>query len=420
MAHSSASQVDTYESCGRKWALDKIDKIPRKGNKYAQKGTQIHKVAEEWLRDGIPVPLTEIGEIFMPAIPHLPPPNTPGLQVEVGMGRTLGGIHFKGFMDLRIPYPYREVPIVYDHKSTTDFKWALKGDDPDTGEGGTMHTVVQPALYAWDTLLDSQEAGYKGDVVDLQWTYVRTRGAPKAKVVTQRVSLAMIQPRIDKTEESAVEQRILRETISSGLELPPNASACEAYGGCPYIEVCSLTPSQRIRSIMSQGNAHQAFMKRLNDQRVKAGTSSPAPHPAPADPPPKTVPAKSGTVNPPEAPPVAPAAPSEDTEAPPPAKSKPRAKTGKKASKKAAKPAPPEAPPEAPPVTGKDVAEAAKPAPKPKLVVVPPTPAPQPPPAVQAVGAVDPMSLVRGLLEAAKDGRAIVVMVIPNGGTNGK
>lgn len=331
------------------------------------------------------------------------------------MGRTLGGIWFKGVMDLRIPYPYREVPIVYDHKSTTDFKWALKGDHAckDCGEPGevtatrcecggsyppSLKTNVQSTLYAWDTILDSQEAGYKGDVVDLQWTYIRTRGAPKALPIIQRVSMADIRPRLDKTIITANEQKLLRESGVSALDVPPNANACEAYGGCPYVEQCNLSPSQRIRSIMTQGNnAHSAFMQKLAARREEAG--APAPHPAPVDPP-ATVPAKSGTVNPPEAPAEAPTGPTED--APPPAKSKPKAAKAKskpKATTAKPKPAPKPAP--APPA-----AKATVPAPK---------PAPQPSAAVLAPVAMDPMALIQGLLEAAKDGRAIVVMVIPNG-----
>jgi len=392
--HSSASQIDTYEMCPRKWALDKIDKLPRKPNKYAAMGSALHKIAEEWLRDGIPAPATELGEIIMPLIPHLPPPNTPGLEIETTVKRTLAGVAFKGLIDVRLPYPYSPIPKVWDHKSTTDLKWAL------TPEG--LVTNVQSTLYAWDTILDSQERGYKGDVVDLQWGYMRTRGAPKALPVCQRVSMADILPRLEKTKKAALEQKLLRETISSGLELPPSADACEAYGGCPYAETCNLTASQRIRSIMGQGNAHNAFMQKLAKRREEAGQAPAEPHPAPAEAP-TSVPAKSGTVNPPEAPAEAPAAP-EEAPAPPPKPSGKGKKVGKKKAKTKAKTkaAPPAAAPEAP---------APPPAP-----VAAPQPAPvAPQPAIMAPVATDPMALVTGLLEAAKDGRAIVVMVIPNG-----
>jgi len=395
--HSSASQISTYELCPRKWALDKIDRLPRKPNKFAAQGTALHKIAEEWLRDGILPPVSDLGERITPALPLLPPPNTQGLQVEQSLTRTLEGIPFKGVIDVKIPYPYREVPAIYDHKSTTNFKWALTPegflDDP------------QACLYAWDTILDSQEQGYKGDVVDLQWTYIRTTGAPKALPITRRVSLSEVMPRMTKTTTTALEQKLLRETISSGLELPPDASGCEAYGGCPYVETCNLTASQRIRSIMSQGNAHNAFMAKLEARRAQAGQAvSAEPHPAPAEAP-TSVPAESGTVNPPDGPGEAPTAPEE---APAP-KAKPsgKGKRGRPKGSKNKKAEPAPAPEEAP---------APEPAPAPKPVPSPPhSPPVAPQPAIMAPVAADPMALVRGLLDAAKDGRAIVVMVIPNG-----
>ena len=317
---SSASQVSTAELCLRKWAFRKIDKIESPPNKYAAFGSRVHKLLEEWFKDGTPPPNTAEGRVARNILGHLPPPQTPGILVERKIDLMLGGVPMVGYVDLSI-LEGRERPFVSDHKTTSGLQWALAADD--------MHNDVQCSIYAYEAMVRTNSK-----TVDVQWTY-GTRDGKRSLPVSRKLSLDEIRPRLKRTAETVANLRDIFNEQIPGLELPYDAAGCEAYGGCPYQSICNLTPQERMQSIMSQKNTESAFLAKLRAKKGN-GATTPTPHPAPVEPAPdpEIPPSVPTVVNPPSAPETVPEAIEE----------KPKKRRGRRPKAKTATPAP-ESPP---------------------------------------------------------------------------
>ncbi len=265
---SSASQVSTFELCPRKWAFLKIEKLEDPPSRFAQFGTETHAHLEEWFMFSRLPPETKTGRCARAILRHLPPPQTPRIDIEHEINVENGGVPFKGFIDVRI-LNRDPRPLVSDHKTTGDLKWAKAPEDlPDD---------VQATIYAHDTMIESGV-----DAVDLQWTY-GTRDRARSLPVVRTVTRAEITPRIEKTAESVQVMRELYEQQTPALDIEPDVRGCEAFGGCPFRDRCNLTPQKRMRSIMEQ--EHNAFVEKL--KALKGNGAAAAPPPA---------------INPPEAP----------------------------------------------------------------------------------------------------------------------
>lgn len=280
---SSASQISTAELCLRKWAFIYIEGLRTPPNKFAQFGTDTHSHLEKWLKAGrVPPDGEPTGALAQVMIPHLPPHQAVKPDnVEIGLGMTLGGIYFRGFIDLWMPeWPGHKdwTPRVYDHKTTSGLEWAK------TSEGLTED--VQATLYAAWALMKSH-----APTVSLQWTYGLTKGKPKSlPVIREGITGGMISERLGKTIDTAKETQLLKQSGVRALDVPYDANGCEAFGGCPFQERCNLSPAQRMRSLMSQGNTKADFLTKLRARTAetkgadaaKADTKA-EPAPAPKD-----------------------------------------------------------------------------------------------------------------------------------------
>lgn len=266
---SSASQVSTFELCPRKWAFLKIEKLEDPPSRFAQFGTETHAHLEEWFMFNRLPPETKTGRCARAILRHLPPPQTPGIDIEHEINVEIGGVPFKGFIDVRI-LNRDPRPLVSDHKTTGDLKWAKAPEElPDD---------IQATIYAHDTMIESGV-----DAVDLQWTY-GTRDRARSLPVVRTVTRAEITPRIEKTAESVKVMRELYEQQTPALDIEPDARGCEAFGGCPFRDRCNLTPQERMKSVMSQ-ETQSAFLAKLKAQKGNGAAAAPPP-----------------AINPPEAP----------------------------------------------------------------------------------------------------------------------
>ncbi len=242
----SASQIETFRSCQRKWGWRALDKIEAPPNASAAKGTLIHAQYERYLKgeslDYSTPALREAAERAMPGIVNLPPPGTEGLLVEHGFSlQTSNGILFRGFMDVVVPHAHvvpglaewaaskgvgADNPCVIDHKSTSSFRYAKTAD--------VLNTDVQAMVYAYETM-----RAYRTPTVDLLWNYVSTKGAADTKrvhlrVVSEHVAAQFLGPITD----SATQIVTTYAAHPKVLDLRPNTDACDAYGGCPYKQLC--------------------------------------------------------------------------------------------------------------------------------------------------------------------------------------
>lgn len=263
----SASQIAAFRDCPRKWAWGSLHGIKGPDKASTILGKAVHAQIESYLRDGTPLDLTTVeGEIALSGLAFLPPPMLPGLRVEhyfttlVDDGLEGDGWLVHGYKDVEIP---SHVPTVVDHKTTSDFKWAKTEAD--------LRADPQALIYAYDAI-----KAHDAHACDLRWIYYRTKRPYKAKEVHLRISREDVYGGMGSVRSDLRQMDWIRNNLGHARDLPPNVGSCEKYGGCPYVEHCSLTPLERYKAISMDQNA---FL-----ERVKAMGNPAAVNPPPAAP----------------------------------------------------------------------------------------------------------------------------------------
>lgn len=242
----SATQVSTAELCLRKWAFRYIDKIKAPPNKFAVLGVDTHGHTEQWLKHGVVPHGDKPAELAQALIPLLPPPQyVDPAHVEMNQlySFTAHDVHFMLVVDLFVPNGLGGVPRVYDHKT---------GSNPDywlTPE--TLPGDIQGSLYAAWAM---HKTG--SPIVDLQWNYVKTKGAMTTRHVVARVDGHMISERLEKSVNTGKRLRMIAQSGARAMDVAYDVAGCSAYGGCPYQDRCNLSPADRVRSMMSDPNQY--------------------------------------------------------------------------------------------------------------------------------------------------------------------
>lgn len=262
---SSPSQVSTYELCPRKWAWRNIDGIEAPPNKSAEFGLKTHKLLEKWLRARVPPGGGREAKLAQVMLAHLPPPHLIDPQnVELETAIKIGDVNFAIVIDLWMPE--LEVPTVYDHKTTKSFNWALTPD--------AMPDDVQATMYsAWAFVKTGASQ------VAVQWTYGKSEGAPDVHPVKRTFLRQDVEERVKKSIRSAHEMRVIQESGCTAIEVPYDATGCEAFGGCPYQSLCNLSARDKLASIVAQGVTSMSeplkedFIKKMRDRKGKNGAS---------------------------------------------------------------------------------------------------------------------------------------------------
>lgn len=264
----SPSQIDAAEDCLRKWAWDKIARVPRPTSPSAALGTLVHAQIERYLKFRQPLDLlTPEGQIAHTGS-HLWPTNVRLENVERPFTLDLEGLKFRGVIDL-----WHDHPKVTDHKSTSDFKWAKTPE--------ILKRDPQGVVYGLHAMRE-----YGTDAVELEWIYYRTKepyrkpAMPVRATVTYRDILPGIE-RIHRTGETLVR---LAERKAHPLSLPFSASSCEKYGGCAYKGLCNLSPLERLEAHMTQPASMAEAIAKLTGAVNPGAPPAPAPVPVAAPP----------------------------------------------------------------------------------------------------------------------------------------
>jgi len=263
----SASEIEQYELCPRKWAFIQIEKKRPPQNDSAALGTRVHKILEQWLKDGTaPDLLTNEGEIAASGLHLLPPPRTPTLVTEEQFSFTSRRAWYTGFKDFR----YRDangLVHVGDHKTTKSMTWARSLED--------ILCHPQALIYAVDEFFKNPN----DDRLALDWIYYKTTGSRKAEprfqIVTKDAVAEMFFEHVDPVAGEIT--RLHHETPpgTSALEFPPDFRACEAFGGCAFLSICNPSPTQRMQATMTQ--AGMSLTDKL--KAMKAGRAPSPIHP---------------------------------------------------------------------------------------------------------------------------------------------
>lgn len=321
----SASQVDTYRECVRKWAWKYLEKIPDLPNSSARLGTKCHSVLEAWLLHGTYPDTQEIfqtqardghwvdhfpGQIVQAGLHLLPAPGIANVEGSFRLESRASA--WRGFRDAVFledlasitsqafaPDPIVAqlpgiIPVVLDHKTTANFRW-MKSED-------VLASDAQANIYAAKTMEDMATRE-----VLARWVYYRTTGRPEAKLVEVLFTVDHVAAQMEVLDAQAAEIHQLYQLRPKALELPASPEACGNYGGCPHVQRCNLGTYERMVAQMAHESI-QDMMDRKKREREAAEASGVPPAAPVAPPPPVHGPGAGPPVPVPQAPP-APVAP---------------------------------------------------------------------------------------------------------------
>lgn len=294
----SPSQIETFRLCQRKWAFGKLDNLPSKSNKFAQRGTDIHAALERWHRDNKPIDMSsEIGKIVAPGLRLLPPQGSHQTEQPFSF-RTLSAT-YRGVKDMR--GSVGAVRTVWDHKTTGNLRWMKTPE--------RLRRDPQAVLYAVSEIVQAESTNENIAGVELNWVYYLTDASrPKARKVQLRVLPAdapepscpddvnaelfgfmrysELFDRFDEIEQTS--SRILSyhrafddRQIKGGADVEYNVEGCDAFGGCPYKgSACVLTLGQYLRAQGAQEETKMQLSEKIREaakKRREEGSSQAAP-----------------------------------------------------------------------------------------------------------------------------------------------
>lgn len=289
MADVSATIIDTYLLCPRKWAWIYLERLPRTESPSAALGTMVHLQLENYLRDATPLDFTTPppddrylapGYIAHSALEFLPEPKLPEDWLEHEFAMRSANHTYYGKIDI---FDHHQ-QVVYDHKtSASPKKWGKRPEDLDYDPQAIIY-----AAHAYTV--------WKQPTITLQWTYMATQRKVDAFPVRRQLTVEHVGTVFAEIERVADEIHEIKRSGKRALDLVPNPRACKAYGGCPFVEHCNLSPLERMEGYMSEAEGTAALLARLAARAALPAPAEIAATPGPVAP---TVPDYS--VNPPEA-----------------------------------------------------------------------------------------------------------------------
>ncbi len=265
----SASQIESFVLCKRKWALEYIFGVRAPQKASAELGDLVHKLLENWLKNAKPI----VGEsraarIARRMVKYLPTPGS-GVPERKFYFRTRHGHYYTGRMDWSgVLYDalYQLIVVGIDHKTTANYADYYKLDKhgrvmrDQSGEpivirgyGKTeedLHVDIQATIYAIALFI-----GFESSLVELFWNYGETKKDsenPQVVPVKTRVHLPIAFAKFDQViEPIAAEIILLHQQKPHPHSIPPTVTACDAFGGCPHQEYCNISDEERLYASMA-------------------------------------------------------------------------------------------------------------------------------------------------------------------------
>lgn len=314
----SASQVETWDDCRRKWWFSKVHRLPELDKGFQIYGNVIHAVADRFFgaddlgydrKTGKPVDLfpagweksydrgatpkylgtitpqeqAQIKLLVRKAIEEGVWVRTPGREPEASFFRKVTDrIAIIGYIDLMLP------DAVHDHKSTKNMSYAKSAND--------LPTNTQLLIYAKECFDRADEQGRRLDTVTVRHnTFSKDPANPVVRAVSNTVTREQVMKFWAGVVERSKEMRKLKKAGVAaeawfGVAGPKDKKTCEAYGGCAFRTICGKveTPEKYRARIALAQKAQQEGASTLttgtNDMgifdKMKSSGGAPATKPA--------------------------------------------------------------------------------------------------------------------------------------------
>lgn len=240
--HGSASQIQTYMSCSRKWWLKKIAGLDDSGSASTALGTEVHANIEAFLKGEGPLDHRLLSlNTFVPAVKA----SGHRLLIEHEF-RALMDAPVVGYIDLVVVDEVNKIVHVWDHKTSKDWKWAKTEAD--------LRSDPQCLLYLAVAL----------DLYGPSYTYrfghhvILTSAVEPQRTVSFEVSLDEIE-RGRATLNTWLRSMRQDADLVDGAMVEPTFGSCWAYGGCPFKDICKGNkPMPRLSDFKKSDQAIQA------------------------------------------------------------------------------------------------------------------------------------------------------------------
>jgi len=219
----SATEIETFELCRRKWAYQYLDNIKPQPSKAAQFGSAVHTFLQKYLTGNDINYETAEGRVASPGLAYLPQ-LLPQRFVERQVFFAKDGFIFQGIIDFLESLGNRKW-LIGDHKTCSSLTYALSSQE--------LKKNIQANIYAhWAFLEEDAEE------VSLKWIYYRTKSTPKAICVESTLTHDEAERNFEPITHAANEIKRIVDSKAKSSSLPKNESACFKYGPCPFLAKC--------------------------------------------------------------------------------------------------------------------------------------------------------------------------------------
>jgi len=243
----SPSQISNFRQCQRKYCWEYVHGFRPPSTAKQQFGTDVHAHLENWLNTATMPPETPTGKTAKQGLHLLPVPDERLVVEEKFQYFWMPGIDVGGLADILVP-PDLGGPMVIDHKTTSDLRWAK-----------TEAALVEDPQF----LIYATYAMLRWGVPDVvaRWVYyvasAPRNGARQPKGVRAVTAKASANDSIflEQIAGLTADMHIIREirlNKPAANDLPASPESCGAYGGCPHAGRCKLTDTDRLESYMNK------------------------------------------------------------------------------------------------------------------------------------------------------------------------
>lgn len=251
--HWSASQIETFEMCNRKWWYNKRLKLKVPPTKDTNIGSAVHGEIERYFEDGDESKLGIIAKHGLPKLRELRARN-PQIELSIGKDKrkglgtgspliTLAGLPGEGFIDVYLPFE------VWDHKTTGQMKYAKTADE--------LRMANQLVLYARASQVIEQDFTRPVKVGHIVYLKVPPYGV---RVTDVDLAPEHIESRIQVLDGTVSLMKEVAD-VRSEISVTPTWTACTAYGGCPFKDRCHST--RNINRLTQPPGTHMTLAEKL-------------------------------------------------------------------------------------------------------------------------------------------------------------
>jgi RecB family exonuclease len=219
----SATEIDTFKTCRRKWAYQYVDGIKPATSKAAQFGSLVHGFLEKYLTGYSINYDTPEGRVASPGLHYLPK-QLPKENVERQFFFKKHGIIFNGYIDF-FEQLGSQTWLIGDHKTASKLSSALSND--------ALKNNIQANIYAQWAFVEKN-----ADMVKLRWVYYKTQSTPKALCIETDLTKQEAEDNFSYIVKTAEEILSIIKEKPLSASLPKNLNACFKYGRCAFYSQC--------------------------------------------------------------------------------------------------------------------------------------------------------------------------------------